>query len=150
MPFSKMKKDIELVKAVSVALETEKMSIPLMRSLLTMLEKNISHTKIAPLSKCYDLKNAQGQSEIFLGYEGKVPLEVLRLVGNKLFYKRERMDKYDTYGIQMVGFELLLTKAEARGVDGKGYEKIYTTVLGELGKQMIDEFLKANGMMIRN
>lgn len=149
MPFRKIERDVELVKAVSLALEAEKMSMPLMRSILTMLEKNGQYAKIN-IPKCYDLKNVQGQSQIFLDYDGKVPLEVLRLVGSKLFDKKEKLNNFDTYGVQLVGFERLLMKAEMRGVDSKGYEKIYATVAGELGKQMVDELLKASGMMVRN
>ncbi|MDE1870355.1 MAG: hypothetical protein KGH71_05240 [Candidatus Micrarchaeota archaeon] len=149
MPFRKMERDIELVKAVSLTLEAQSLSLPMMRSILTMLEKNASHAKVE-IVKSYDWKGITGQSEIFLNYDGKVPLEVLRLVGNKLFDKKNKLNSYDTYGVQLVGFERLLIKAELHGVDNKGYEKIYSTVADELARQMIDEYLKAHGMMVRN
>ncbi|MDE1850614.1 MAG: hypothetical protein KGH54_02350 [Candidatus Micrarchaeota archaeon] len=147
MPFRNLHKDTELAKAVSLAMEAGSMSIPLMRSLLTMLEKNAPHANVQVV-KCYDLKNSQGQTEEFLNYEGKVPLEVLGLIGHKLFDGREKMDKYDTYGIQKVGFEELLAKAGTGELSGKGYEKIYHIVATELGMRMMDEFLVLKGIMV--
>lgn len=144
-----MGRDIELVKNVSIALEAEKLSIPVMRSILTMLEKNSAHANIE-ITKCYNLRDTYGQNQEIISYEGRVPLEVLRLVGSKLFDKKERLNSYDTYGVNLVGFERLLVKAEARGVDSRGYERIYATVVEELGKRMMDEFLIASGMMVRN
>jgi len=147
MPLRNLHRDIELVNTVSKALETDKISIPLMRSLLTMLENNANHAHLKVV-KCYDLKSSQGQTEMFLSYEGKVPLEVLRVIGHRLFDDKAKMDKYDTYGIQKVGFEQLLEKAETNSLNGKGYGKIYSTVITELGSRMMDEFLVLKGIMV--